>query len=81
MSETRSSTESMNAPERPDSPRWRATDPSKTSHRPPIRSSTPATAQLPTTICQPESTMNTGEASVSCHGRTPVQIRNARIAR
>ena len=81
MSLTRSSTESMNAPERFSSPRWRATDPSNTSSRLPTSSRKPATSQLPTTICQPASTMNTGESRVSCHGRTPVQIRNARIAR
>ena len=71
----------MNAPERFSSPRWRATDPSKTSSRLPTSNRKPATSQLPSTICQPASTMKTGESSVSCHGRTPVQIRKARIAR
>ena len=81
MSDTRSSTESRNAPERPAIPRWRATEPSKTSASPAPSSRKPATSQFPSMICQPQSTFRARESSVSCHGQTPVQIRNARIAR
>ena len=81
MSETRSSTESMNAPERRTSPRWRATEPSITSKTPPTISATPAHAHEPARISAPLTMFSASDSSVSCQGRMPVHSRNARIAR
>ena len=80
-SETRSSTESMNAPDRLSSPRWRATDPSNTSASPARMSSRPATSQSPVTISAPTAMLSASDSSVSWYGRTPVHRRNARIPR
>src|SRR6266550_493327 len=81
MSETRSSTESMNAPARLASPRCRATDPSKTSDAPARMRTPPAANHAPVKISAPVTTFNARDSRVSCHGRTPVQMRNARIPR
>ena len=81
MSETRSSTESMKAPARLASPRCRATDPSKTSDAPARMRTPPAANHAPVTISTPVTTFNARDSRVSCHGRTPVQMRNARIPR
>src|SRR6266516_940467 len=81
MSDTRSSTESMKAPARLASPRCRATEPSKTSHAPARIRTPPAASHAPVTISTPVTTFNASESRVSCHGRTPVQMRNARMPR
>src|SRR6266566_2872651 len=81
MSDTRSSTESMKAPARLASPRCRATEPSKTSHAPARIRTPPAANHAPVTISTPVTTFNARDSRVSCHGRTPVQMRNARIPR
>jgi len=81
MSAIRSRTESMNAPERPDSPRWRATEPSITSNVPPKISATAAQTQSPVTIKIPETTLAASASKVSWFGLTPVHRRKARTPR
>src|SRR5947209_12699406 len=80
-SDTRSVTESRNAPARLSSPRRRANPPSKMSSSPASIRSSPGTSRRPVTSSHPIRPLVARDRKVSCHGRKPARYRPARATR